>query len=62
MPTHLTPAQIKQFVRDHFEEFVNKRNAAVIRRNMTPDFFDHDGSSTTTGREASRSTWPATST
>jgi predicted ester cyclase len=34
---------MKQFVRDHFEEFVNRRNAAVIRKNMTPDFFDHDG-------------------
>ncbi len=34
---------MKQFVRDHFEEFVNKRNAAVIHKNMTPDFYDHDG-------------------
>jgi len=32
-----------KFVRDHFEEFVNRRNAAVIRKNMTPDFHDHDG-------------------
>ena len=43
MPTDLTPAQMKQFVREHFEDFVNKRNAAVIRKNMTPDFYDHDG-------------------
>ena len=34
---------MKQFVRAHFEEFVNKRNAAVIHNNMTPDFYDHDG-------------------
>jgi hypothetical protein len=34
---------MKNFVRDRFEEFVNKRNATVIRRNMTPDFADHDG-------------------
>jgi len=34
---------MKQFVRAHFEEFVNKRNAAVIHQNMTPDFYDHDG-------------------
>jgi predicted ester cyclase len=34
---------MKQFVRDHFEDFVNKRNAAVIRKNMTSDFHDHDG-------------------
>lgn len=43
MPTELTPAQMKEFVRKHFEEFVNRRNAAVIRQNMTADFFDHDG-------------------
>jgi predicted ester cyclase len=34
---------MKAFVRAHFEEFVNKRNAAVIRKNMTPDFYDHNG-------------------
>ena len=34
---------MKQFVREHFEDFVNRRNAAVIRKNMTPDFYDHDG-------------------
>ncbi len=43
MTTQLSPAQMKQLVRDHFEEFVNRRNAAVIRKNMTPDFHDHDG-------------------
>jgi predicted ester cyclase len=43
MPTHLTPDQMKQFVRSHFEEFVNRQNAEVIRTNMTPDFLDHDG-------------------
>ncbi len=43
MSTHLSPVQTKQLVRDHFEDFINKRNAAVIRRNMTPDFLDHDG-------------------
>jgi len=43
MPTNLTTEQMKEFVRDHFEEFVNKRNAAVIRNNMTPDFYDNDG-------------------
>jgi hypothetical protein len=43
MATDLTPAQMKDLVRSHFEDFVNKRNAAVIRKNMTPNFFDHDG-------------------
>src|SRR5215831_16122076 len=43
MATKLTLEQMKQFVRDHFEDFVNKRNAGVIRKNMTPDFHDDDG-------------------
>lgn len=43
MPTNLSPDEMKAFVRNHFEEFVNKRNAAVIRQNMTSDFYDHNG-------------------
>ena len=43
MSTTLTAEQMKQFVRDHFDDFVNKRKADVIRKNMTPDFYDHDG-------------------
>jgi predicted ester cyclase len=43
MPTNLTLDQMKRFVSDHFEEFVNKKNAGVIRKNMTPAFADHDG-------------------
>jgi len=34
---------MKKFVREHFEDFVNKRNAAVIQQNMTSDFYDHNG-------------------
>ncbi len=43
MATHLTPDQMKQFVHEHFEDFVNRRNAGVIRKNITPQFYDHDG-------------------
>jgi predicted ester cyclase len=43
MSTQLAPDQMKAFVRDHFEDFVNKRIASAIRKNMTPDFYDHDG-------------------
>lgn len=43
MTTKLKPDQMKQFVKDHFEEVVNKKNAAAIHKNMTPDFYDHDG-------------------
>src|SRR5215469_2790815 len=43
MATHLTTDQMKQRVRNHFEDFVNNRNSGVIHKNMTPDFYDHDG-------------------
>ncbi len=43
MPSTLSLEQMKQFVRAHFEDFVNLRQPEVIRRNMTPDFYDHDG-------------------
>ena len=43
MATNLSLERMKQIVRDHFEDFVNRKNAAVIRRNMTPEFYDHDG-------------------
>ena len=43
MPTDMTPEEMKQFVIQHFEDFVNLRKAEVIRHNMTPDFYDHDG-------------------
>jgi len=31
---------MKQFVRDHFEDFANKWDAAVIYKNITADFYD----------------------
>jgi predicted ester cyclase len=43
LATDLTPEQMKRFVREHFEDFVNRRKADVIHQNMTTDFFDHDG-------------------
>ena len=43
MPTTLTLDQMKAKVRSHFDDFVNNQKAEVIRTNMTPDFFDHDG-------------------
>lgn len=43
MATHLTLDEMKAFVRKHFDDFVNQRDATVIRKNMTRDFHDHDG-------------------
>jgi predicted ester cyclase len=34
---------MKNIVRGHFEDFVNRRDTGVIHRNMTQDFHDHDG-------------------
>ena len=45
MATKVTLDQMKKFVIEHFEEFVNQRKAAVMRRNMKADFYDHDGPS-----------------
>jgi predicted ester cyclase len=43
MSTNLSTDEMKAKVRAHFEDFVNNRKPEVIRMNMTPDFFDHDG-------------------
>jgi len=43
MATSLTTDEMKVFVRQHFEDFVNNKKAEVVRVNMTPDFYDHDG-------------------
>lgn len=39
----MTPEEMKRLVRNHFEDFVNRQDAAAIRRNMTAEFVDHDG-------------------
>lgn len=33
----------KQFVIQHFDDFVNKKDVDAIDRNMSADFYDHDG-------------------
>ena len=43
MPTDLTSAEMKEFIRHHFEEFVNQQKPEVIHEHMTPDFVDHNG-------------------
>ena len=39
----MTPEENKEFVRRHFEEFVNHKDLSAADRNLAPDFFDHDG-------------------
>lgn len=43
MGTDLNAEEMKRFVRQHFEDFVNNQRADVIRENMAPDFLDHNG-------------------
>jgi len=39
--TGMTFAEMKDFVRKHFEEFVNRQNLAIADVNFAPDFVDH---------------------
>jgi predicted SnoaL-like aldol condensation-catalyzing enzyme len=39
--TGLTHSQAREFVRNHFEEFVNKKNVEIGNVNFAPEFVDH---------------------
>jgi predicted SnoaL-like aldol condensation-catalyzing enzyme len=39
--TGMTTNQIKAFVRNHFEEFVNRKNLDIADVNFAPEFEDH---------------------
>jgi predicted SnoaL-like aldol condensation-catalyzing enzyme len=39
--TGMTAREIKLFVRNHFEEFVNRKNLDVADTNFAPEFQDH---------------------
>ena len=38
---HDNPEELKQFIRNHFEEFVNRQNLAIADVNFAPYFVDH---------------------
>lgn len=38
----LSLQEMKAFVKNHFEEFVNQKNSEVALRNLSEDFYDHD--------------------
>lgn len=38
--TGFTHDEMKQFVRDHFEQFVNQQNIEIAYRNFAPEFVD----------------------
>jgi hypothetical protein len=37
----MTHAEMKEFIRNHFEEFVNRKNLAIGEVNFAPGFVDH---------------------
>ncbi len=39
--TGMTLPEMKQFVRNHFEEFVNRKNLGIGNVNFAPEFVDH---------------------
>jgi predicted SnoaL-like aldol condensation-catalyzing enzyme len=39
--TGLSSDELKEFVRNHFEEFVNRKNLNIADRNFAPEFVDH---------------------
>jgi len=38
--TQPNPQQLKEFIRNHFEEFVNRKNLDIAEVNFAPDFVD----------------------
>jgi predicted SnoaL-like aldol condensation-catalyzing enzyme len=39
--TGMTHAEMREFIRNHFEEFVNRKNLAIGNVNFAPEFVDH---------------------
>jgi predicted SnoaL-like aldol condensation-catalyzing enzyme len=39
--TGMTHREMKEFVRSHFEEFVNRKNVRIGEVNFAPEFVDH---------------------
>ena len=39
--TGMTHDEMREFVRNHFEEFVNRKNLAIGNVNFAPEFVDH---------------------
>jgi hypothetical protein len=39
--TGMTHAESREFIRNHFEEFVNRKNVDIGNVNFAPSFVDH---------------------
>jgi hypothetical protein len=56
--TGMSFQEMKAFIRDHFEQFVNRKNLDIADANFTPDFVDHgaDGAAGYAARPNGRKT------
>ena len=54
--TGMAHAEMKEFIRNHFEEFVNRKNLAIGEVNFAPGFVDH-GADVPPGPAGRYSTW-----
>jgi predicted SnoaL-like aldol condensation-catalyzing enzyme len=41
LKTGMTHREMKEFIRNHFEEFVNRKNLRIGEVNFAPEFVDH---------------------
>jgi predicted SnoaL-like aldol condensation-catalyzing enzyme len=41
LKTGMTHTEMKEFIRNHFEEFVNRKNLRIGEVNFAPEFVDH---------------------
>jgi predicted SnoaL-like aldol condensation-catalyzing enzyme len=41
LKTGMTHIEMKEFIRNHFEEFVNRKNLRIGEVNFAPEFVDH---------------------
>jgi len=39
--TGMTHTEMREFIRNHFEEFVNRKNLGIGKVNFAPEFVDH---------------------
>ena len=53
--TGMTHIEIKNFIRDHFEQFVNRQNLGIADINFAKDFVDHGAD--VPARPAARPGW-----
>jgi len=54
----MTHAEAREFIRNHFEEFVNKKNMQIGNMNFAADFVDHGADRLLDRMDKGTSVWP----